>query len=73
MGLYSVGLGVIGVLLTTGLARDESVYATFVCGINMFKMYRNYCGREAPIVSGNLSRLFFSARRWGNLGDLGVH
>ena len=73
MGLYSVGLGVIGVLLTTGLARDESVYATFVCGINMFKMYRNNCGREAPIVSGNLSRLFFSARRWGNLGDLGVH
>lgn len=60
---YSVTIGVVGVLLDLGYATDEKVYAGLVCFVNIAKVYRNNCGREAPKVAGNLSRMFFAIRR----------
>jgi hypothetical protein len=56
---YSFAIGLIGLLLHFGVAKDEKIYAGIVCGINMAKVYRNNCGREAPRICGNLSRMFF--------------
>lgn len=63
MFLYSALIFIIGVLLHFGLAQDDAVYGYFVSAINYFKLYRNSCGSEAPVVFGNLSRVFFIARR----------
>lgn len=63
MGSYSVGIGIIGVALNQGWAVDEKIYAYAVCITNMAKIYRNNCGSEAPYVSGNLARLFYSSHR----------
>jgi serine/threonine protein kinase len=60
---YSITIGVVGVLLDLGYATDEKVYAGLVCFVNIAKVYRNNCGREAPKVAGSLSRLFFAIRR----------
>jgi serine/threonine protein kinase len=60
---YSFGILVIGLALTFGWAIDEPIYAYCVCIINIMKVYRNNCRRDAPVVSGNLARLFFSIRR----------
>jgi serine/threonine protein kinase len=64
MGAYSLGIGIIGLLLAFGHAEDEKVYAYFISFINVFKIYRNTCASDALDISGNLSRLFFAHRRW---------
>jgi hypothetical protein len=46
-----------------GLAKDKWIYAAIVCAINIGKIYRNNCGREAPKIAGNLARSFFDVRR----------
>jgi hypothetical protein len=63
MGWYVAGIGLVGLLLTLGIAKDEFIYGTIVSLINMVQLYRNNCGALAPDVSGHLSRLFFYLRR----------
>ena len=64
MGSYGLVIGVIGIFLNIGWARDEWIYAGIVVTMNMLKIYRNNCGLEAPHTYGNLSRMFFVIRRW---------
>lgn len=63
MLLYSISLLTIGILLDAGYLVDEKMYAFLVCSINILKIYRLNCGREAPEFAGNISRLFYAARR----------
>jgi hypothetical protein len=60
---YSVGILVIGIALHRGWAHDEEIYAGLICAINIIKIYRTNCGKEAPVISGNLARSFFYVRR----------
>jgi serine/threonine protein kinase len=60
---YSISLLVIHVVLGLDWAKDAWFYAVIVCFLNIFKIYRNNCGREAPKIAGNLARSFFDIRR----------
>jgi hypothetical protein len=51
------------VVLGLDWAKDAWFYAVIVCFLNIFKIYRNNCGREAPKIAGNLARSFFDIRR----------
>ena len=72
MGAYSLSLILVGVLLLTGDAHDEKVYAGLVVAINVFKMYRLNCVKLAPRVRGNLLRDIFTIERHERLLALGV-
>lgn len=64
MLFYDAGLWVIGVSLYLEIAQDEWVYALLVSiGINIIKMYRQNCVRDAPDVRSGLRRLFNGYRR----------
>jgi hypothetical protein len=64
MTYYSLGLLSIGILLRTKYAADAAVYAYFLSVLNLVQINKNNCTRDAPLVVGHLSRLFFSLRRW---------
>jgi serine/threonine protein kinase len=72
MGAYSVSMFAIGVLLMTGLAHDETIFAVLVIVINVAKMYRLNCVETAPQVRGSLSRDILTLRRADELEARGV-
>ncbi len=69
MGAYSLVIGTIGILLHTGWAKDEAVYALIVCLPNFAKIYRNNCRAKSPMIQGSLCRLFFAIRKWAVIRD----
>lgn len=61
---YSLGIALTAFLLQIQWAHDEYIYASFVCLINIVKIYPINCVADSPpFVLGNLSRLFFLMRR----------
>lgn len=62
--VYAAAVLIVGALLGSGFAEDEFIYAiTVAVAINILNMYRKNCGKLAPFVRGNLTRLFYSLRR----------
>jgi serine/threonine protein kinase len=72
MGAYSLSMMAIGVLLLTGVAHDEAIFAVCVIAINVAKMYRLNCVETAPQVRGSLSRDILTLRRADELHARGV-
>jgi serine/threonine protein kinase len=72
MGAYSLAMIVIGILLMTGLAHDETIFAVLVIVINVAKMYRLNCVETAPQVRGCLSRDILTLRRADELRVRGI-
>jgi serine/threonine protein kinase len=67
MGCYSLAMIAIGLLLTTGKAEDEKVFAVLAIVANIVKLYRTNCVETAPQVRGCLSRAFLTLRRAARL------
>ena len=63
MAAYGVMIFIMGLLLWSGKAVDEFVYAMIVCGINIATLYTANCKSLAPETRGALSRLSFTAHR----------
>ena len=72
MGGYSLAMFTIGVLLLTGVAHDEAIFAFCVIVINVAKMYRLNCVETAPQVRGSLSRDILTLRRADELQARGI-
>lgn len=72
MGGYSLAMIAIGILLITGLAHDEAIFAVCVIVINVAKMYRLNCVENAPQVRGSLSRDILTLRRAEELRARGI-
>jgi hypothetical protein len=72
MGGYSLAMIVIGILLLTGIAHDEAIFAVCVIVINVAKMYRLNCVETAPQVRGSLSRDLLTLRRADELQARGI-
>jgi serine/threonine protein kinase len=72
MGAYSLSMIAIGLLLLTGVAHDEAIFAVCVVAINVAKMYRLNCVETAPQVRGSLSRDILTLRRDDELQARGI-
>lgn len=72
MGGYSLAMITIGVLLLTGVAHDDAIFAVCVIVINVAKMYRLNCVETAPQVRGCLSRDILTLRRADELQAQGI-
>ena len=72
MGAYSLSMIAIGILLMTGVAHDETIFAVLVIVINVAKMYRLNCVENAPQVRGCLSRDILTLRRADKLRARGI-
>ena len=64
MAVYGGGLVVLGILLHLGWAKDQWFYALVVAVlINMFKMYRYNCVKQALVIKGSMLRALAVLRR----------
>ncbi len=63
-GLYAGALLVVGIVLATGVAQDEMMYAIAVSIlVNIMIMYVTACTKKGPGIRANLSRLYCGYRR----------
>ena len=60
MAPYSVVLLLVGILLKQGLLHDEAFFALCAVAVNLLKLYRLNCLRDAPDIRGYLARALFT-------------
>lgn len=57
MGLYSVGVLIVGLLVRYGVAHDELIFAIIIAGgINFLKLYLGNATRQAPWARTHIAR-----------------